>query len=785
MKLKIFAVLLAVFGGVFFLFDFASAATEVSGPISTDETWTVANSPYVIINDPQLNGVGVGSGATLTIEPGVIVKFERGAQLLAPSGIIKAIGTSDNPIIFTALTDDSVGGDTNDDGSATSPEPAYWSRINVADDGDHQDILQNVVIRYGNRCVLSTWALAVIKDSIIEKCGVGIDVSYGHEFFDFTDRPVIEGNTVRDNTFGLQIAGIGGLKFTNNNIYNNTYLGVENINSDRGIDATENWWGDITGPFHPALNPTGRGNGVSDGVLFDPWIGKPEEPDRNPVIIIPGILGSDLFNGSELVWFDGVRLVTSVTDSFLDALMMNPLGASINSVSVGDIVRRITVGIRHFDFDYSKALIDRLIEQGYQENIDLFVFPYDWRKSNKDNAVKLNQLIKSKIKPGQKADIIAHSMGGIVAKRYISVFGKAKIDKLVFVGTPHLGAPKAGKALLYGDKLDIIVLNPKEIKKIGRNMPAVYELLPNKFYFALVGGYIKSGQLTLSYQETKEALARRDLNKLLIQRAESFYGTGINTLDLSGIDAYNINGCNTGTLGVFTLGSRSPLLPKMVAGDGTVPLPSSSYVAPSGKSFYVKGIKHSTMLTQEQIRNLIVAILEDRSYSNPRITKDKGQCRLGGIVLGLSGSVAINIVDQNGNIAGLNAQGDFENNISGSAYEEIDGQQYIFLPTDEGQKYDISLQGTNGAFDIAAASINGENMGQTVYYSSVTASTPIKFTVSAATDLTALPFSKVKSSDSTEEVRIAPIQKEVKKQSKIKKPYNKFKPKKYKKPRKR
>lgn len=46
-----------------------------------------------------------------------------------------------------------------------------------------------------------------------------------------------------------------------------------------------------------------------------------------------------------------------------------------------------------------------------------------------------------------KVSIIAHSMGGLVARRYMQIFGSANIDKLVMIGTPNKGI--AGEVSSY------------------------------------------------------------------------------------------------------------------------------------------------------------------------------------------------------------------------------------------------------------------------------------------------------------------------------------------------
>jgi hypothetical protein len=56
-----------------------------------------------------------------------------------------------------------------------------------------------------------------------------------------------------------------------NDIEGNTFFGVSN-ECFVAVDGALNWWGNQTGPYHPYLNSNGRGNEVSDNVLFRPWL---------------------------------------------------------------------------------------------------------------------------------------------------------------------------------------------------------------------------------------------------------------------------------------------------------------------------------------------------------------------------------------------------------------------------------------------------------------------------------------------------------------------------------
>lgn len=91
----------------------------------------------------------------------------------------------------------------------------------------------------------------------------------------------VEHNTFTENEFGIGIMdGEGlavphGVKIERNNIARNREAGLGWIGwrpEDAKVSARWNWWGDTSGPHHPELNPQGKGNPVTDGVEFCPWL---------------------------------------------------------------------------------------------------------------------------------------------------------------------------------------------------------------------------------------------------------------------------------------------------------------------------------------------------------------------------------------------------------------------------------------------------------------------------------------------------------------------------------
>ena len=123
----------------------AKTRVDVTDDINAATTWT-ANNVYVISASSTIS-----VNAALTIEPGTVVKFQSGAALYVDTtGQLNAIGSATAHIVFTGIKDDSAGGDTNADGSATKPTIGDWSTIGVVGNSSSFDYAE---VRYADSAV--------------------------------------------------------------------------------------------------------------------------------------------------------------------------------------------------------------------------------------------------------------------------------------------------------------------------------------------------------------------------------------------------------------------------------------------------------------------------------------------------------------------------------------------------------------------------------------------------------------------------------------------------------
>jgi pimeloyl-ACP methyl ester carboxylesterase len=127
----------------------------------------------------------------------------------------------------------------------------------------------------------------------------------------------------------------------------------------------------------------------------------------------------------------------------------------LGSMPPWDVLVTNRVGARTF-FDpflgHYWPILDTLLKMGYEWNRTLFGIAYDWRAPNEKSADFLRKKLAKDIIPSSsavpyvagdgRADLLVHSMGGLVARSYIQGPDWANnVRKVIFAASPHRGFP--------------------------------------------------------------------------------------------------------------------------------------------------------------------------------------------------------------------------------------------------------------------------------------------------------------------------------------------------------
>jgi pSer/pThr/pTyr-binding forkhead associated (FHA) protein len=154
---------------------------------------------------------------------------------------------------------------------------------------------------------------------------------------------------------------------------------------------------------------------------------------RQPVVVVPGVMGSELYLGKERVW-PNVRMLFTNPDvlKLTEESPLQPRGLLGDMVVVPNFIKLE---------QYSR--LSRYLQEslGYEAGKDLIEFAYDWRRDLRETARRLAATI-DQWKVDGPVTIVAHSMGSLVSRYYIErLGGRHKVGRLLVIGGPHAGSP--------------------------------------------------------------------------------------------------------------------------------------------------------------------------------------------------------------------------------------------------------------------------------------------------------------------------------------------------------
>ena len=227
--------------------------------------------------------ITVANGVILTLQPGVLMEFPWVSYDLFIDGTLDAQGTLGNEIVFQ-------GSDPN--GST------HGGMVHLRS-GSSSSVLDHVIFDHMGDTNSSIDGSLVVSDNVTlnnititdsESAGIWLDNSVNitiSSFFIDTSNPGIrvvnadatfDNGQIRNSPTGMLV--LAGSPSINNASFFNNAFGINNSGGG-SVDATNNWWGDASGPLAPT-NLSGLGDEVTVDVVFSPFLTSSPFPGPNP-----------------------------------------------------------------------------------------------------------------------------------------------------------------------------------------------------------------------------------------------------------------------------------------------------------------------------------------------------------------------------------------------------------------------------------------------------------------------------------------------------------------------
>lgn len=366
------------------------------------------------------------------------------------------------------------------------------------------------------------------------------------------------------------------------------------------------------------------------------------------VVLVPGIMGSRLVerHTGVPVWGDN-RMLLALASPATVATWRLAMGSG-NGINHGGVLQPAGLTrLAHVD-PYTRIMADL---RGAIGSANVLAFAYDWRLSNEHNAALLRAAILARFPdassaPDRRVCIIAHSMGGLVARFLIEQLGGSTlVRRLLTVGTPHLGAPEAlvtlatvGSSTLVAPFLGpVAAVAARALLTLVRNYGSLVQLLPG-FDHLVPRGAAAPETITATFRRLRTdpfwnpvlgrpgaggsilrgpaSLSIRNLNRRLTAALPSLNAT----LAAANVEYFTLAGFTHPT----TLQAREVAGPivsavKTRCGDGTVP--AHSAVLPGGTNvhrlFTASGQLHGDLFNDPAIRALCLDVARGAAVTSP------------------------------------------------------------------------------------------------------------------------------------------------------------------------
>jgi pimeloyl-ACP methyl ester carboxylesterase len=231
---------------------------------------------------------------------------------------------------------------------------------------------------------------------------------------------------------------------------------------------------------------------------------------RDVVIFLPGISGSTLLRNGRAVWgMSWSAIMGAILRHSLDDLTIaNETGADDlgDGVEVGEVLDDVHIipGLWKIEA-YGGFCRELCATAGLVQGQNFYPFAYDWRRDNRVSARRLKAFADEKLHAWRKFSgiedprliLVAHSMGGLVARYYIECLeGWRSVRRLVTLGTPHLGSLDAIGYLANGYAKSIGPISVDATAPL-RSFSSVYQLLPTFRCVEAAGGLQRVADVAL------------------------------------------------------------------------------------------------------------------------------------------------------------------------------------------------------------------------------------------------------------------------------------------------